>query len=286
METKSYSTIAIILSILAIIFSLVSPGRDRQDGQGEDTLAKVQKTNKIKACTVVDPPGVIKDAKTGALSGHQVDALNLIAQKMDATVEWSESTFGNVAAELQSKRCDVVATNLFANIPRSQAVAFTRPPLLYIGESALVRKDGPYTNVKNIYDFDKPNITVATATGESGDIFVKEHFTQAKVNQIDVESADLTRFAVEVSAGRADIAIADSNTVRLYAAQHPEVLDLFKDNAFALNPVGWAVRQDDTKWLNFINTALQFLDTQGTLQELEKKYDAHWLHEIKQFQIR
>jgi len=278
METKSYSTIAILLGILAIILSLVAMGKNKQTTQGDDTLAKIQKTNKISACTVIDPPGVIKDAKTGALSGHQIDALNLIAKKMNATVEWSESTFGNVAAELQSKRCDIVATDLFANIPRAQAVAFTRPPLFYIGESALVKKDGSYTNVKNIYDFDKPNITVAVATGESGDIFVKEHFAQAKVNRIDVESSDLTRFAVEVTAGRADIAIADSNTIKLYAAQHPEVVDLFKNNPFALNPVGWAVRQDDTKWLDFINTALQFLETQGTLQQLEKQYDAHWLH--------
>ncbi|HYV33955.1 MAG TPA: transporter substrate-binding domain-containing protein [Candidatus Limnocylindria bacterium] len=273
---------SLLLTLVLLFFGL----KRNQSVSIDDTLAKVQSTHKIKACTVIDPPGVIKDAKTGNLSGHQIDALNLIAKKMDATVEWSESTFGNIAAELQSKRCDIAVTDLFANIPRAQAVAFTRPPLFYIGESAIVKKDGPYAGVKDIYDFDKPNITVAVATGESGDIFVKEHFSQAKVNRIDVESSDLTRFIVEVSAGRADVAITDSNTVRLYAAQHPETVDLFKDNPFALNPVGWAVRQDDTKWLEFINTSLQFLDTQGTLTQLEKQYNAHWLHEVKQFQTQ
>jgi len=286
MANKSYLTVAILLSVVAIVFSLVAINVSKQTSQGEDTLAKVQRTGKISACTVVDPPAVIKDAKTGTLSGHQIDALNLIAKKINATVEWSESTFGNVAAELQSKRCDIVVTDLFANVPRAAAVAFTRPPLFYIGESAVVKKGSPYAIVTNIYDFDKPNITIAVATGESGDVFVKENFTRAKVNRIDVESSDLTRFAVEVSAGRADIAIADSNTIRLYAAQHPEVVDLFKDKPFALNPVGWAVRQDDTRWLDFINTSLQFLDTQGTLEQLEKQYDAHWLHEIKQYQVR
>ena len=275
---------AIGFAVLVLILLLV--GRKTPLTGGEDTLAKVEKTGKIVACTVVDPPAVIKDAKTGALSGHQIDALNLIAKNINATVVWSESTFGGVAAELQSKRCDIIATDLFELIPRAEVIAFVRPPLFYMGESALVKNYGPYSNVKNIYDFDKPNITVAVATGDAGDIFVKEHFTQAKITRIDVESSDLTRFAVEVSAGRADVAISDSNTIRLYAAAHPEVADLFKDKPFALNPVGWAVRQDDTKWLEFINTSLQFLDTQGILSELEKKYDAHWLHEVQQFQVR
>jgi len=286
MTNKQYANLAFIIGAVAITLSIVALTRSRQIPQGEDTLAKIQKTGEINACTVVDPPAVIKDSKTGELSGQHIDALNLIAQKMSARVVWSETTFGNAAADLQSRRCDVVATDLFANVPRAEAVAFTSPPLFYIGESALVNKNSPYLDVKDIFDFDRPNITVAVATGESGDIFVKENFTRAKVNRIDVESSDLTRFAVEVSSGRADVAIADSNTVRLYASQHPEVVDLFKDNSFALNPVGWAVRQGDTKWLEFINTSLQFLDTQGVLRQFEKKYNAHWLHEVKQYQMQ
>jgi len=279
-------SVTITLSLISIILSIFVLRNKPEFVQAESVLDKIQRTGKIIACTVVDPPAVIKDPKTGVFSGHQVDALNLIAQKINVTVEWNETTFGNAAAELQSKRCDIVATDLFANVPRAAAVAFTRPPLFYIGESAIVRKNGKFTNIKDVYEFDKPGITVAVATGESGDIFVKENFTKAKVRMIDVESADLSRFAVEVSSGRADVAIADSNTIRLYAAVHPEVVDLFKDNPFALNPVGWAVRQDDLRWKDFIETSLQFLDTQGILSKLEKQYNAHWLHEIKKFEVK
>ena len=53
-----------------------------------------------------------------------------------------------------------------------------------------------------------------------------------------------------------------------------------------VNPVAWAVRQDDLKWLHFIETALQFLETQGVWTQLEKKYNAHNLVEIKQYKLQ
>lgn len=286
MEQKTSLYIAIGIGIIALVVSFVAMDREGQQSS-DDTLVRIQKTGEIEVCTVVYPPVVIKDAKTGELTGHFIDAMNIIAERINAKVNWHESTWGNAAAELQSKRCDLVAANFFANIPRAASIAFTKPPLFYIGDSALVRRnDVRFQNTKNVFDFDKPNITIAVATGEAGDIFVKEHFKNAKVTRIDVESSDLARFAVEVSTGRANVAIADAKTINLYAKAHPEVVDLFENNPFSLNPVGWAVRQDDVRWLHFIETALQFLDTQGTLRELEKKYDARWLHEIKQFKLQ
>lgn len=287
MEQKTSSYIAIVLGVIALIVAFVAY-ESRGTGQlGDDTLSRVQKNGNIDVCTVVYPPTVIKNAKSGELTGHFIDAMNIIAERINAKVTWHESTWGNAAADLQSKRCDLVAAAFFANIPRAGSIAFTKPPFFYLGESALIRQsDARFQNVKNIFDFDKPDITIAVATGESGDIFVKENFKNTKVNRIDVESSDLTRFAVEVSAGRADVAIADAGTIALYAKEHPEVVDLFKNNPFGLSPVGWAVRQDDVRWLHFIETALQFLDTQGTLAGLERKYDARWLHEVKQFKLQ
>ncbi len=286
MEQKNYSYLAISLTIGALLFTWLAWHQTKGIASNEDTLARVQATGKISACTVVDPPDVIKDPKTGTLSGHFIDTAELIAQRLGATIEWHESTWGTVAADLNAKRCDLVAATLFANIKKAAAVAFTQPPLFYIGESALVKRNGPFAPVKNMFEFDTPTTTIAVATGESGDIFVSENFKQAVVHRIDVESSDLSRFAVEVSSGRADVAISDANTVRLYAEQHPEVIDLFKGQPVGRNPVAWATRPDDRRWREFIETSLQFLDQQGFLSILEQKYGAHWLHEVKNYKVQ
>lgn len=282
---KNLTILAIILAVIALIVA-VTTNNATQKVSG-DTLSRIQKTGVIDACTIIDPPSAIKDASTGDFSGYMADAMNIIAQQMNAKVKWHESTWGNATVDLKSKVCDVVVAQFFANISRAQAVAFTKPSLFYLGLSALVRKDDPrFQGTKNVFDFDKPDIKIAVATGEAGDLFIKDNFKNAQIVRIDVEAADITRFALEVSSGRADVAIAGADVTAIYAKAHPEIVDLFKDNQFGLNPIGWAVRQDDSKWQDFLETSLQYLETRGTLSALQQKYDAHLLHEMKQFKIQ
>jgi len=276
----------IFLCLISGLLAFTSCGKSTQTNSQGDALDRIRRTGQVDVCTVVYPPWTMKDAKSGALSGYNIEVMNLIAKKMNAKVVWHESTFGNITSDLASGRCDAT-TSLFMLIPRAMSVAFTLPPLHYLGESAIIRKsDSRFQKVKDIYEFDKPDITLAVATGESGDVYVKEHFKRAKIKRIDVESSDLTRFCVEVSTGRADVAIADANTIHLYAKKHPEVLDLFRNNPFSLNPDGLAVRQNDVKWLHFLETALQFLDTQGSLEKLRKKYKVHCLVLKKQYKLQ
>jgi ABC-type amino acid transport substrate-binding protein len=289
MKEQKYFTTTLIIVILSVAISLVALIRTNKRSVSvdfDDTLTKIRQTNVIQACTVVSPPFSIKDAETGERSGYMIDLLKLVAQKMEVQVIWNESTWGNAVADLQSHRCDVVAAELFANIPRAKAVAFTKPSLFYMGNGAIVRKDDKrFDDIQTIYDLDKPDITVVVATGEAGDIFVRENFKQAQVRKIDVESSDLTRFALDVSSGRADVAIAGGDVVDLYIKSHPEVKNIFAENPFGLNPIGWAVRQDDYRWKDFLETAIQFLDTQGDMLRLKNNYNLQLLEQVKEYQI-
>jgi len=243
---------AICLFATMLILSACSAPQSGQEG----TLEKVRRTNIIKAATVVFPPTTIKDAATGKLSGHMIESMDLIAGRIGAKVEWEEVTFGTATAALQSGRCDVVVAPLFANIERAEVVAFTSPPLFYLGLSALVKNGSGYEGVQNVFKFDKPDLTVAVAIGEAGDVFVKAKFHQAKVTRIDVPANELSRFMLEVSTGRADVAIADSEQIAKFAAEHEGVVDLFHDHQFDLNPAAWAVRYGDSDWLHFLETSL------------------------------
>jgi len=275
------------LLMLLLSLGLVSCGKTGQV-QVNDTMERIRRTGQFDACVVPEPPFIIKDAKTGKLSGLDVDTLNLIAEKINAKVIYHESGIGNIVADVQSGRCDVISqSSLFATLPRAMTLAFTEPPRLYIGLTAIVRRNDPrFKNVKSVFEFDQPNIKVAINTGAAGDLFVKENFKKAQIRRIDTDASDATRFCVEVTSGRADVAIDGADDIGYYASQHPEVTELFHDEPFSLTPGGWAVRQDDVKWLHFLETALQFLDTQGTLQQLEQKYHTHLLHLVKKYKLQ
>ncbi len=286
MNNKTTQAIITVIAIIAIVLSIVAinktPEANIASNNEIGTLEKIQKTGKMDVCYAVYPPAVIKDPVNGKLSGHDIDAIELIASRINAKITYHEQTFGNMAAALQSGICDLT-TSYFAQIPRASSVAFTKP-LFYVGDSALVRKGD--TRFSSVNDIDKKGVKIAVATGESGHNYVKENFKNAEIIAIDVESSDLSRFLLEVTSGRADIGIADANTIGRFAKTHPETKDVFANNPFNLNPNNYAVRHKDLDFLNFMNTALDYLMTSGEFEEFEIKYDAHWLHEKKEYLIK
>tara|TARA_Y100000310_G_scaffold28357_1_gene26976 strand:+ start:1129 stop:1989 length:861 start_codon:yes stop_codon:yes gene_type:complete len=276
--------VALIAIILAIVAISSKPTIETVGDSGSDTLAKIRTQQKLDVCYAEYPPAVIKDANTGELSGHSVDTIELIAEQIGAKITYHESTWGGAAADVQTGRCDVMLT-YFNQIPRSFTIAFT-DPMIFVGDSALVRADdGRFSNVDDIMEFDKSDITVAVANGESGHNFVKDNFENAKVEVIDVEAGDLLKFLSLVQTGRADVGIADSVSIALYQQEHPDTMDLFANNPFNLNPTAYGVRQEDIKFLNFLNDALLTLEVKGKITELEQKYDAHWLHEKREYVV-
>ncbi|MAG60692.1 hypothetical protein CL619_02790 [archaeon] len=279
--TMGVAVIALILAIVAFSSSLTVQTVD--DG-GSDTIAKIRDTGKLDVCYAEYPPAVIKDPNTGELSGHSVDTIENIVSQIGAEINYHESTWGGAAADVATGRCDVMLT-YFNQIPRSFTIAFTKP-LIFVGNSALVRADDSrFSDVTDVMEFDQIGYTVAVANGESGHNFVKENFKNAKIEVIDVEAGDLLKFLSLVSTGRADVGIADSVSISLYQQAHSDTRDVFAADPFSLNPTAYGVRQDDIKFLNFLNDALTTLEAQGKLAEFEQKYDAHWLHQKLEYEV-
>lgn len=283
MNPSKKPVMASTLSLLALgLAGLAFLNRGPANGATPSALSTIQKTGVMRVCYAVWPPAVIKDATTGALSGHDIDALRYIADQVGAKLEFSEQTFGTMATAVQSGKCDI-GTSLFVKVARAAAVNFSTP-LFYAGNSALVRAGE--TRFRNIEDMNKPGVTIAVANGESGHIYAKEKLPLATIVPIDVESSDLSRFLLEVVSGRADAGLADANTIAMFAAAHPGTTDLFAAKPFDVNPDAWPVRQGDPDFLQFINNSLAFMQANGTWQELEEKYDAKWLHEVTEYRIR
>lgn len=271
METKqSVNKMGVSVAVLALVIAGAAFGKARNSGQAEDSLAKIARTKQFNVCVAEWPPFSIKDAKTGAYSGVDIDAIGVAAKALDATVVYHDTTFGDLPAAIQSGICDV-STSLYITPSRAAAVNFTEP-VLYGGDTALVRKgEKRFTSVA---DLDQAGITVATATGESGDIYAKANFSKATVNAIDVGSSDQSRFMLEVTSGRADVAIADYNTIANFAKEHPETEVLFQDAPFNLSPDAYVVRYGDDNLRSFLNNTLLTLKVNGTWDATMKKYDA------------
>lgn len=274
-KKKELSAIVICLVLLAITLSgcvkkQTSPKKE------EDAFKRIKREGVMRIGYIPASPWAIRDPKTGELSGTFVEAINAIAHDMDVKVEFVEATFATFIAGLQSKKYDLSIAPTFSTITRAKSVAFTIP-LMAAGNSAIVRKDD--NRFKTLEDIDQKGIVVAVTQGEQGHEYAKNNFENAEIKVLAGGDQNLT-FS-EVLAGRADIALGDSWFSAKFAAEHTEVRDLFADNPYNVTPVGWAVRYEDQSLLTFINTALEYLDTIGKLDEIDKKYDAKWLRPKK-----
>ncbi|MEI8143712.1 MAG: transporter substrate-binding domain-containing protein [Candidatus Berkelbacteria bacterium] len=240
-----------------------------------DSLAEIQKSKVMDVCVAEWPPFSQKDTTTGEYSGVDIDAMNVMATALGAKAVFHDTTFGNMPAAIQSGTCDI-GTSLYVTPSRSAAIDFARP-VLYGGDTALVMKGN--TKFKTVADLDQTGVKVATATGESGDIYAKANFTKSTVNSIDVPSTDQSSFLLEVTSGRADVGIADYNTIANFAKAHPETEVLFTATPFGLSPDAYGVRHGDTNLLNFMNNTILAMQVNGTWNSIEKKYGATAFHQ-------
>lgn len=281
-----YKVITIVLSLAAIFTACFFTGcSDLTSAQGggktveqkeEDTFNKIKREGILRVGYIPAAPWCIRDAATGKLSGTFVDAIQEIAKNMDVKVEFVEADFSTFIAGLQSKKYDLSIAPTFSTIQRAKAVAFTIP-LMAAGNSAIVRKGE--IRFKTLQDIDLKGVVVAVTQGEQGHEYAKTNFKNAEIKVFGGGDQNLT-FS-EVLSGRADVALGDTWFSAKFAAEHPNAHDLFADNPYNVTPVGWAVRYEDMRLLTFINTALEYLDTIGKLDEIDRKYDAKWLRPKK-----
>lgn len=260
----SYTTVW--SKLLRVILGLVTLAlANAATAQG--TLEKILSEKKANICWVSSPPQEMKDPKSGKISGYFVDAARFIFEELKVEPVFVETTWANFVATLQSGQTDLCIASSFASIKRSAVVDFTRP-ILYLGRSAIVRKDD--NRFDSLADMNRDDITIAVMTGSRSQEFVTTSLPKAKV--LSLSGADPSTPFLAVTAGRADVGINDAWSARRYAQNQPAVKDLFGDEPFNVSPMAWTVKKGNTDLLNFLNTSLEIMLTNGQLEKMASEY--------------
>lgn len=234
-----------------------------------DTLDKILAERKLTVGYIPYDDLTYRDLETGKISGFFPDLIEAIAAGMGIKPEdisYVATDWANFAVGLQAGKYDLSISGTFSTIPRATAAAFTRP-IFYLGNSAVIRKgDARFAGMTDVMELDRADLTIAVVSGEQSHEFVKRNFKNAKIKI--VKSADLTTAMLEVTAKRADVAMSDHYVVKSFVAGHPETEDLFASHPWNIQPIAWAVRTEDQRLLNFMNTALEYMDSTGTMVKL------------------
>lgn len=223
---------------------------------------------------IVFPPSVIKEPNADNPTGHMIDVARYIGAELGVKVSFYEATWATFVAGLQAKQYDVVVAPLFATPSRAAAVAFTKP-LYYLGMAVIARRGDSRFPLLN--ELNKSTVTIAVNQGGANQRFAKRYFPNAQLTELS--TADISQVLSEVVAGRADAAIADTWSVSKFAAQNKDVVQvLFGGAPLDVTAISWAVRPEDTRLLQFLDTSIEYLQTSGKMKQVEEQYGVHWLH--------
>lgn len=251
---------------------IVLPSAAAAETAQKDTLEKILQSNSIRVGWIPYLTASYRDLNTGKVDGYMVEVLEAITKDLGIpkqNIKYVETDWASFAVGLQGGKYDVSIAATFATIGRARAASFTRP-LFYLGNSALARKgDERFSDLKSVYDLDRPNIKIAVVSGEQSDEFTKTNFHRAQIDVIN--AADITAAMLQVSTGRADVAMADAGAVHDFAMAHPNTVDIFAGHPWGVQPISWSVRPGEETFLNFLNTSISYLDSMGVLERLMRK---------------
>jgi len=233
----------------------------------QGTMDKILSDKKVSICWVSSPPQEMKDPKSGKVTGYFVDAARHMFEQIKVEPVFMETTWANFVATLQSGQADFCIASSFASIKRAAVVDFTNP-ILYLGRSAIVRKDEE--RFKSLSDLNREDITIAVLTGSRSQEFVTTNLPKAKV--LSIGSSDPSAPFLAVTAGRADAGVNDAWAARRFAQNQPGVKDLFGDEPFNVSPMAWTVKKGNTDLLNFLNTSLEVMLTSGEMEKMAGNY--------------
>jgi polar amino acid transport system substrate-binding protein len=211
----------------------------------------------------------------GEIIGFDIDLARLMARKLGVKLKVVNQGWDGIIPALLTGKFDVTLGGMTITPERAKSVDFC-DPYVVIGQTVLINKKLAGA-VKAVGDLDKPQYTILSKLGTTGDIAAKKQFRRAKLRTFEHQS----EAAVEVQNGRADGFVYDLPFNAVMAARYPDSLAHLNE-PFTREELAWAIRKNDPGLRAWLNEFLAGLRKDGTYQALYKKWfeGSAWLANV------
>jgi polar amino acid transport system substrate-binding protein len=236
----------------------------------QTVLEAVTASGKLTVATEVAYPPM-EYLEDGVVVGYGKDILDLIVADMGVELEQLQLPWDGILAGVLGKKYDLVATSVAITPDRVDKFAFSRP--LAVAETMLVRLERDDT-MSSLDDVNGKIIGVELGSSqaqevEAVDAELKANGSAGFADIRGFKSTDDIRLAL--ASGQIDIATIPSFSLAAMQNQRPGVYarltTIGSGTVFA-----WAAHPDGVDLRDRINEALEKLEADGTLAELQMKW--------------
>lgn len=247
--------------VLLVIFGSFAYGEDLGvQLSKESTIEKIIKRGHIKVGMSTFVPWAMKD-KNGNFIGFEIDVARRLAEDMGVKVEFVPTKWSGIIPALLTGKYDVIIGGMGITSERNKKVNFTIP-YDYSGMSIVAHKEKA-KGFNKISDFNSEDVIIAARIGTTAELSVKKYFPRAKLRLFDDESQAIQ----ELLTGRVHGVVASAPLPSFQAIEHSDKLFLPFKETFTKEPIAFALRKGDVDTLNYFNSWITLVNSEGWLQE-------------------
>ncbi len=256
--------IILVLFIMAVLISCSGKSNSSTEPEKISLIEEIQRRGVLRVGMSTFVPWAMKD-KNGELVGFEIDVARRLASDMGVEIEFVPTKWSGIIPSLLTGKFDVIIGGMGIRPERNLKVNFSIP-YDYTGMS-IVANASTAPGLKTLDDFNSSKITIAARIGTTAATAVKKMIPEAELKLFDDESQAVQ----ELLNGRADAVVASSPLPAFQALKYPGKLYLPFEENFTMEPIGFALRKGDFDTMNFFNSWITVVDSEGWLKE-RKQY--------------
>jgi cyclohexadienyl dehydratase len=247
---------------LALLAATLGAG----SAQAGEVQARVKASATVKVCIWPDYYGVsLRNPRTQQLSGIDIDLSAELGRDLKAKVEYVDSSFATLVADLKSDRCDVAMFAVGMLPQRMEQLAFTRP---YMQSDIYGVTTKGNQVVKGWEDIDKPGVAVGVQAGT----FMEPVMAAALKNARLVRVAPPATRERELEAGRVDVFMTDYPYSRRLLDNADWATLISPPTPFNVLPYAYAMKKGDSAWLETVDGFVARIQRDGRLEAAARKH--------------
>ncbi|HSC29277.1 MAG TPA: transporter substrate-binding domain-containing protein [Vicinamibacterales bacterium] len=242
-------------------------------GPSIDTLATIRKRGVLRVGVSSSEPMVMHDSK-GELVGFSIDVGRMLAQDLGVELEFVESSWSHIIADLLDNHFDVIASGLWVTPARALVVNYTDPTAtegIY-----LIAAKAMTASFKTREDFNRPEVRLAVYAGTVQEGVASRLFPRATLVKAEGEELELS----PVLEGKAHAVLVPTFAPRVIVQSAPDKLFLPFEEPLQQTISAMAVRKGDPDFLNYLNAWIRFHRDNAWIDERIRHW-SEWAGEAK-----
>ncbi len=201
----------------------------------------------------------------GGFEGIDIEIATAIADKLGLELVVDDMDFSSVITAVQGGKSDIAMAGLTVNEERQKNVDFTDSYATGI-QSIIVTEDSDITSVDDLGNAS----AIGCQEGTTGYIYCSDTEENGGYGDKAIAYQDGATAVQALLTGKVDAVVIDNNPAKAYVAANEGLKIL--DTSYAEEDYAIGVSKDNPGLLEAVNTALQELKDDGTVQEILDKY--------------